>query len=131
MSPRAAALPVGRLRALRFTLPRYDLHVAKPLQVAKYTSPFYSTPEFRRWRAVVVQRARRRCEWVKDDGSVCGVSDVKMYADHVVEVKDGGAEFDPSNGQCLCARHHTIKTNQVRRAREAWAAAQGGRGVEK
>ena len=37
-----------------------------------------------------------------------------MFADHIVERKDGGADLDPRNGQCLCGRHHTMKTAQTR-----------------
>jgi hypothetical protein len=43
-----------------------------------------------------------------------------MFADHIHERRDGGARYDPSNGQCLCGRHHTIKTSleKARRAAE-------------
>lgn len=40
-----------------------------------------------------------------------------MFADHIKEVRDGGAPYDLMNGQCLCGRHHTIKTTQARAAR--------------
>jgi hypothetical protein len=33
-----------------------------------------------------------------------------VYADHIVELRDGGSLTDPSNGQCLCRSHHEIKT---------------------
>lgn len=118
---RAVALSMTRLKVLRQRLPRHEMYVARPLPTAKHTNPFYSRPEFRRWRAQVLQRARRRCEWVLDNGAVCGVSNPKMYADHIVELSDGGAEFDPSNGQCLCASHHTFKTNLVKKGRVAWS----------
>lgn len=122
---------MARLKVLRFRLPRHDLHIAKPLPLAKRTDPFYSKPEFRVWRKVVVDRANRRCEFVEADGAVCGVSDPRMYADHVVEVRDGGAQFDPSNGMCLCARHHTIKTIRVKRERESFAAEYAPRGGDR
>jgi hypothetical protein len=37
-----------------------------------------------------------------------------MYADHVTELKDGGALLDLSNGRCLCASHHELKTLAMR-----------------
>jgi hypothetical protein len=40
-----------------------------------------------------------------------------MFADHIVELKDGGAAFDVANGQCLCGSHHTLKTNAERARR--------------
>jgi hypothetical protein len=40
-----------------------------------------------------------------------------MFADHIVELNDGGAPFDVANGQCLCGAHHTAKTADARGAR--------------
>lgn len=106
-----------RLRALRSTLPRHDLHVAQVPRVAKATDAFYSTNLHREWRRQVKNRARGRCEWVLAGGQVCGAREMKMYADHIVERKDGGAEHDLSNGQCLCASHHTLKTALEKKTR--------------
>lgn len=109
-----------RLPTLRFTLPRHDLLVAKPLPIPKHTDALYSTPAYRVWRRDVVRQANGKCEWVEPNGSLCGAAQLRMYADHVVEVRDGGAQFDRSNGQCLCAKHHTIKTNLVKKNRQAF-----------
>jgi 5-methylcytosine-specific restriction enzyme A len=77
----------------------------------KQMDPVYNTPEYQAWRAVVVQRAGHRCEAV-DNGHRCSRArpDHRMYADHIIELRDGGALLDPSNGQCLCASHHELKT---------------------
>ena len=40
-----------------------------------------------------------------------------VFADHIVEIKDGGSVLDVTNGQCLCYSHHTIKTNEVKKKR--------------
>lgn len=40
-----------------------------------------------------------------------------MYADHIVEIEDGGAPFDVKNGQCLCSADHQIKTARERAKR--------------
>ena len=80
--------------------------------------PIYSTPEFQAWRAQVVARAGGRCEAV-DHGHRCTKAkpEHRMYADHIVELRDGGAPFDLTNGWCLCASHHERKTIAVRAKR--------------
>jgi 5-methylcytosine-specific restriction endonuclease McrA len=78
----------------------------------KVRDSFYITPEFKAWREIVIGRAGRRCE-------KCGRAERRMFADHIVEVKDGGAKLDPANGQCLCGSCHTLKTNQEKAKRLA------------
>lgn len=78
----------------------------------KVAAPLYSTPEYREWRRIVIARAHFRCE-----GEECGRSDCRLYADHIVEVRDDGAKFDPANGQALCGSCHVAKTNAERRRR--------------
>jgi 5-methylcytosine-specific restriction protein A len=46
-----------------------------------------------------------------------------MFADHIVELKDGGLLLDLRNGQCLCGAHHEIKTVQAKRFRDAWSGS--------
>jgi hypothetical protein len=50
-----------------------------------------------------------------------------MFADHIVEIKDGGAQLDLANGQCLCFSHHEIKTAEARKARTSGKLTGGGR----
>lgn len=97
---------------------RVDARAIKP--PAKTADPLYSTPEYRAWREVVIARAGRRCEAV-DHGQRCSKGEPRhrMFADHVKEVRDGGAPFDPANGMCLCGSHHTKKTVSVRMERLA------------
>jgi 5-methylcytosine-specific restriction enzyme A len=70
--------------------------------------PFYNTPEFRTWRRLVLARAGRQCEYVDGYGQRCTqqAPECRLYAHHIVEVKDGGALLDPSNGRALCHQHH-------------------------
>jgi 5-methylcytosine-specific restriction enzyme A len=75
----------------------------------KSADPFYSSAEHRAWRELVISRAGGVCEWPG-----CSRREPRMFADHIVERKDGGADLDPRNGQCLCGRHHTMKTAQAR-----------------
>jgi 5-methylcytosine-specific restriction protein A len=78
----------------------------------------YNTPEFAAWRAQVVKRAGYRCEAIVD-GQRCSKATPhhRIYADHIVELSDGGQPFDINNGQCLCASHHERKTAAARARR--------------
>jgi 5-methylcytosine-specific restriction enzyme A len=66
--------------------------------------------EHAQWAAAVKKRAGYACE-------KCGRHDVRMFADHIVEVADGGS-FDLNNGQCLCGSCHTKKTIEQKKKRE-------------
>ncbi|MER8387296.1 HNH endonuclease [Mesorhizobium sp. M1380] len=95
-----------------------DLRTAMP--APKKADPELLTPEHRAWRNQVLQRAAFRCEWV-ENGRRCikAAPHDRLIADHIVERKDGGAPLDPANGQCLCGRHHTLKTAAARAERMA------------
>jgi 5-methylcytosine-specific restriction enzyme A len=84
----------------------------------KVKDEVYTTPAYRAWRDKVVARAGARCEAV-DHGHRCSKAAPhhRMYADHIVEIRDGGAIHDVSNGQCLCRSHHEIKTIEVKKKR--------------
>ena len=84
----------------------------------KAARPIYQTPEYQAWREAVIAQAGRRCEMITD-GKRCWKAEPRsrMFADHRVELKDGGAAFDVGNGQCLCGAHHTAKTAAARAAR--------------
>jgi hypothetical protein len=85
---------------------------------AKRADPVYRTKQFKTWRKIVIERAGARCQAV-DDGRRChrAAPHHRMFADHVKELQDGGAAFDPQNGMCVCASHHTIKTMRERATR--------------
>jgi 5-methylcytosine-specific restriction endonuclease McrA len=68
----------------------------------KTTDPAYATPEHRAWALAVKTRARWQCQ-------ECGAVGVRLCADHIVELKDGGAALDVANGQCLCIPCNTRK----------------------
>ena len=119
---KAAALSVSRVRMvsrikrLRPLIGRLaDSRPVKP--EAKRADPFYLTPEYRAWRETVISRAGRRCEDIDEaTGQRCAKAEPRhrMFADHIIEVKDGGAPYDPINGKCRCGSHHTRKTAQAR-----------------
>jgi 5-methylcytosine-specific restriction enzyme A len=88
--------------------------------------PIYNSPEFQVWRARVIARAGGQCEAI-DNGCRCSKAkpEHKVYADHIIELRDGGQPFDINNGQCLCAAHHTLKTMKARYRRHS-APVDGG-----
>lgn len=106
----------SRMRVFDPRIPTFD---GRSAPVApKEASSVYHTPEYRRWRESVIARAGRRCEAV-EDGQRCTKAEPRnrMFADHKIEVKDGGALHDPDNGECLCGAHHSAKTARARAAR--------------
>lgn len=78
----------------------------------KQVESHYTTPEHRAWAKAVIVRAGGRCQ-------DCGRSGTRLFADHIVELKDGGAPFDESNGQALCGSCHSTKSAAERRHRVA------------
>lgn len=102
-----------RLRNVPPLLAPIDVRVA-PLP-PKAVDPHYGTAEHVAWRAAVLKRAGYRCQdpaCRSPDRGAAG----RLFADHVVELKDGGAALDPANGQALCGACHSRKT-AVERAR--------------
>jgi len=85
----------------------------------KQVNPVYLSAEFKAWRAAVVGRAGGRCEAKDQHGMRCTRAwpEHRVYADHIRELYDGGSLLDLNNGQCLCASHHKIKTDQARASR--------------
>lgn len=83
---------------------------------AKQADPIFSDARYHPWRARVIKRAGGKCEWV-EEGKRCNREEPRMFADHIVERKDGGAPFEEANGQCLCGSHHTLKTGVERAKR--------------
>jgi 5-methylcytosine-specific restriction protein A len=78
----------------------------------KQVDQHYSTSEHRAWRAEVIRRSGGHCQWPG-----CQRAGVRLFADHVIEIKDGGAPLDVANGQALCGGHHTAKTMRERAKR--------------
>jgi len=74
----------------------------------------YLTPEHKAWRRAVLERDRFTCQAVG-----CGANGpgIRLFADHVVEIQDGGAKLDVNNGMCLCSACHAAKTAKCRKER--------------
>lgn len=117
-----------RLATLRPSVAITQLLTAPP--APKRADAQLLTPEHRRFRAIVLQRAGYRCEWI-ENGERCPKSEAngdRLFADHIKERADGGALYDPNNGRCLCGSHHTTKTalERARRLLGHSAAATAG-----
>lgn len=67
--------------------------------------PFYKSPEWRRFRAAVLQE-RPRCQ-------VAGCPRASCHVDHIRSLRKGGAPFDQANTQALCHPHHSVKTARL------------------
>lgn len=99
---------MGKLKCLPSKLGAIGSRVQAPSK--KVTDPHYGTQAHKDWAAEVIRRAGYQCE-------ECGAKDVRLYADHVKEIRDGGAPLDPANGCARCARCHGRKTADERKKR--------------
>ena len=63
----------------------------------------YQSSEHQRWTAAVKRRDGYACQ-------KCGARDTRLIADHIIEIVDGGAPLDVSNGMTLCIACHNRKT---------------------
>jgi hypothetical protein len=76
------------------------------------------TPDHKAWALGVKRRAGWRCEIVENGLRCTNAAPAhRMYADHIVERRDGGAPLDPRNGRCVCRSHHGLKTAAERAKR--------------
>lgn len=110
-----------KIGSLQPTIKSLDPKTAQPLP--KVADPVYRSPETRaahdQWAREVLQRARFVCQGIRHDGAACRRSGVRLFADHIVAIEDGGAPLDPENGQALCGSCHTRKTIADRARRHA------------
>lgn len=73
-----------------------------------------SSTEHKAWRRIVLKRSKGTCE-IK----LTGCTHRATEADHIKPIAEGGAEYDPDNGQGACSPCHQKKTQQeAQRGRE-------------
>ena len=106
-----------RLRSLPSRLHPTDTSTVR--LAPKVKDPIYTTPEFSHWRSLVLARAGYQCEATDQHGHRCSKArpEHRLFADHIIELKDGGSLLDVNNGKCLCYQHHSIKTFAEQRRR--------------
>lgn len=80
----------------------------------KVADSFYSSPAWIALRDRVRREADGRCQVPG-----CGRTEQRMFVDHIVELKDGGAPLERTNVWLLCASHHSLKTVAERAKRTA------------
>ena len=97
---------VARLRQLK---PRLATIKPRLPTAPKVALPFYQSAEWKALRDKVIDQRGKRCEQCGREGFV--------IADHVNEIRDGGAKLDPNNIMLLCAPCHGRKTEQRKRER--------------
>ena len=102
----------ARIPTLRPRIPTADVRRVKP--PPKQADAELQTIDWRKLRADVIRDAGGRCQWPG-----CGRAERRMFADHKVERRDGGALLDRSNLWCLCGSHHARKTAAARAKRMA------------
>jgi 5-methylcytosine-specific restriction endonuclease McrA len=88
----------------------FDLRRAK--QPPKAADPFLLSPEWRELMKRIIAERGRRCQG-------CGREGCRVFGDHIVERKDGGALLDPANVMLRCGSCHTRKTTAERARRMA------------
>jgi 5-methylcytosine-specific restriction endonuclease McrA len=92
-----------RYRTKRVTSPLSMLNNRTIPFEPKRADEVYRSPGHAVWSKTIVMRANMRCE-------DCGRPGVRLFADHIHEIKDGGSLYELDNGQALCGSCHTIKT---------------------
>lgn len=117
---------MARLGTLKPKVSTADLRKVRP--APKRADAELQTPAHRAWRKAVLDRAGWRCEdcgkgaaLYGDPAAVRPDVFVVLYADHIVERRDGGDPLDPANGRCRCASCHSKKTAKSRAARHGLA----------
>ena len=91
-----------------------DTRTCKP--PPKTVDDFYSSMEWRHLVAAIIRARGRRCEECGKTHDADGRS-VRIYADHIAELRDGGAPLDPKNVRLLDAKCHGKKTARERAKR--------------
>jgi 5-methylcytosine-specific restriction protein A len=108
-------MPRRTLPALKPRIPSAPPRLQPPLKTA---DPVYTSSEWRALIAQIIAHRGRRCEKcgrVRDElGKL-----VRIFGDHIRELRDGGPLLDPNNVELLCGDCHARKTAAVRAARTA------------
>lgn len=106
---------MAKIKTLAPLIATIDTRTVKP--PPKTVDPFYLTPEWRSLVEDLVRQRGRRCE--APDCRYPGRKGIRVFGDHVVELRDGGALLDPGNVKLLCGSCHTRKTMRERAKRLA------------
>jgi 5-methylcytosine-specific restriction endonuclease McrA len=92
---------------------RDSRRVSEPPRNQKPVDPWYRTPQHREWAKAVVERAGHQCQDPEHDPRQARRAS-RLFADHIVELQDGGSALDLRNGMALCGACHQLKTMRER-----------------
>ncbi len=106
---------MGRLSAMS---PRIGTSRARLADRPKTADAFYQSAAWRDFASTIKAQRGWQCE---DCGRDCTEDRRSLIADHVIERRDGGADFDPLNIRLLCGACHMRKTNRAASRRRAGA----------
>lgn len=95
-----------KLRNFETRLKPFDTRKVKP--PAKQAESFYVATQWKQLMAQIIKERGRRCEdpSCKTPHGPWG----RVYGDHIVEIKDGGAPLDKANIMLRCSPCHGVKT---------------------
>lgn len=113
-----------KLRMMPARLKTIDTRTVKP--APKRADPFYLSPEWRKLMAEIIAERGRVCQDPTCDGRTHHAG-MRIFGDHIVELRDGGAPLDKRNIMLRCGASHTRKTAAARA--ERLAASPRGYGV--
>jgi len=88
---------------------RPSTHCGPVVVREKRADPFYLSKEWKALIAKLIRQRGRRCEDTEHDPSKPR-DGVRIFGDHVQEIKDGGALLDPVNIMLRCSFCHARKT---------------------
>jgi hypothetical protein len=83
---------------------------------AKKAEGFYTSAEWRSLIDAIMRRRGKRCEDADHDPARPRTG-IRVFGDHIIERKDGGAPLDPANVMLRCGSCHTRKAAEVRPVR--------------
>lgn len=93
------------LRSLPWRVKQPAPRIKAPDTAGGRNASHYQSEAHRKWAAAVKHRDRWTCQ-------KCGATgrDVRLVADHIVEINDGGDPLNIANGTTLCQPCHNRKT---------------------
>lgn len=102
------------LKTLPWRINALPPRIAAPKTEGGSHAQHYRSPDHQAWARAVKQRDGYACR-------KCGAAgpDVRLIADHVKEIADGGSRLDVANGMTLCLPCHNRKTASNRQERLA------------
>lgn len=104
------------LNFIVFDMPKLPKGKRPPWIPKKVSKPFtgekfYHSPAWRNLRNKFITE-NPLCRMCLDNGVINDGGGDKMFVDHIIPIRKGGARLDEANLQTLCRRHHAQKTGK-------------------